>query len=140
MKFRTISYKYMNKQYILLLLLAGLMSSAFGQGKKISVKEIYQGAFNTNGLEVLRSMKNGKQYTVLNNNRSNRLTSIDKYDYRSLKKVETIVSSADSKEIPLFSSYAFSQDESKIILATEIESIFRRSTLGVFYVYDIANT
>ncbi len=57
-----------------------------------------------------------------------------------MKKVETIVSSADSKEIPLFSSYAFSQDESKIILATEIESIFRRSTLGVFYIYDIANT
>jgi dipeptidyl-peptidase 4 len=130
----------MNKQYILLLLLAGLMSSAFGQGKKITVEEIYQGAFNTSGLEVLRSMKNGGQYTVLNNNRSNKSTSIDKYDYKSLKKVETIVSSADSKEIPLFSSYAFSQDESKIILATEIESIFRRSTLGVFYVYDIANT
>ncbi len=61
----------MNKQYILLLLLACLMSSAFGQGKKITVEEIYQGAFNTSGLEVLRSMKNGKEYTVLNNNRSN---------------------------------------------------------------------
>ena len=39
--------------------------------------------------------------------------------------------------IPFFSSYEFSDDESKIILATEVEPIFRRSSLGIYYVYDL---
>ena len=60
-----------------------------------------------------------------------------KYDYKTLNKVSTIVSSADLLGISSFSAYSFSDDEKKIILSTEIEPIFRHSTLGIFYVYDI---
>ncbi len=127
----------MNKRYVLLLFFIGLSMLTFAQGKKITIEEIYQGAFRTSGLDVLRSMGNGEHYTIMNSNRSNKSSSIDKYDYKTLEKVETLVNSADSESIPSFSSYTFSEDESKILLATEIESIYRRSTLGVFYVYDI---
>ncbi len=127
----------MNKRYLLLLLIVGALTSTFAQEKNITVEEIYQGAFRTNRMDVLRSMKNGMQYTILNYDRSNKSTSIDKYDYKSLEKVETIVSSADIADIPSFSSYTLSDDESKLLLATEIESVFRHSTLGVFYVYGI---
>ena len=129
----------MNKRYFLLLFFIGLSLLTFSQEKKITIEEIYQGAFRTSGLDVLRSMKNGEHYTILNNNSADKSTSIDKYDYKTLEKVETIVNSAADEAIPSFSSYTFSDDESKILLATEIESIFRRSTLGVFFVYDIAS-
>lgn len=129
----------MNKRFILLLFFIGLSMLTFAQEKKITIEEIYQGSFRTTGLDVLRSMKNGEHYTILNRDRSTKSTSIDKYDYKTLEKVETIVNLADSGAIPSFSSYTFSEDESKILLATEIESIFRHSTLGVFYVYDIAS-
>ncbi len=129
----------MNKRYLLLLLFIGLSMLTFAQEKKITIEEIYQGAFRTSGLDVLRSMKSGEYYTILNNNSADKSTSIDKYDYKTLEKVETIVNSAADEAIPSFSSYTFSDDESKILLATEIESIFRRSTLGVFFVYDIAS-
>ena len=127
----------MNKRCLLLLLIVGALTSTFAQEKNITVEEIYQGAFRTTRMDVLRSMKNGMQYTILNYDRSNKSSSIDKYDYKSLAKVETIVSSSDITDIPSFSSYTFSDDESKLLLATEIESVFRHSTLGVFYVYGI---
>ncbi|MFD2586368.1 S9 family peptidase [Croceitalea marina] len=110
---------------------------SIAQKKKISLEEIWGGTFRTEGLDVLRSMKSGTEYTVLNFDRSTGTRSIDKYDYKTQQKVGTIVSS--SEEIPPFSSYQFNKDESKLILATEVEPIFRRSRLGVYYIYDLAS-
>ncbi len=108
--------------------------TGIAQTKKVTLEEIWGGAFRTQGMDALRSMKNGKHYTVLNFNRNPRSSSIEKYDYQTLEKVETIVSS--SAAIPYFTSYEFSEDESQIILATEVEPIFRRSRLGIYYVYN----
>lgn len=127
----------MRKAVTLIVLLVLSFATITAQKKPITLEEIWGGEFRTEGMDVLRSMKNGKQYTVLNFNRNPRSSSLDKYDYATLEKVETIVSS--SPEIPFFSSYEFSDDESKIILATEVEPIFRRSRLGIYYVYDIAS-
>jgi dipeptidyl-peptidase-4 len=90
-------------------------------------------------MDVLRSMNNGKQYTVLNKDPYRGLVSVDRYDYNTLEKVGTIISTGDVEGLEDFSSYSFSKDETKLLLATKVESIFRRSTLGIFYVYDIAS-
>ena len=42
---------------------------ATGQQKQINLEEIWSGDFRTQGLDELRSLKNGKQYAVLNYNR-----------------------------------------------------------------------
>lgn len=128
----------MSRPYVLLLIVTGFLTTTLAQKKTVSVEEIYGGEFRTEGLDVLRSLNNGKEYTVLNYDRSNGSSSIDKYDYDTLEKTGTIISSADLPEIRGFSSYEFSSDESKILLATQVEPIFRRSTLGVFYLYEIA--
>ncbi len=112
------------------------MAFSYAQKEQVTVEAVYGGEFSIERLDVLRSMKNGKQYTILNKG-DNGATTIDKFDYATQKKVETIVSSADLPEINSFSSYQFSDDESQILLATELQPIFRRSTLGVFYVYDL---
>ncbi len=114
-------------------------STLLAQKKQISVEEIYNGTFRTQGLEKLRSMKNGKYYTILNVDRAARTSSIEKFDYKTLEKVETVLSSSNFNEIPFFTSYEFSADESKILMATEVQSVFRRSTLGVFYVFDLGS-
>ncbi|WP_340157158.1 S9 family peptidase [uncultured Maribacter sp.] len=129
----------MRKIHLLTLILLSFSVIIWAQEKKISVSEIYQGAFRTEGLEALRSMNNGTQYTVLHTNRFSQSTTVDKYDYKTLEKVGTVVSSADLAEIPSFSAYTFSDDEKKLLLSTEIEPIFRRSRLGIFYVYEIAS-
>ena len=107
------------------------------QSQQLTLEEIWTGSFETEGMDVLHSMRNGQQYTVLNYDRATKSTTVDKYDYETLQKVETIVSSSDLDGINSFSSYTFSRDESKLILATEVESIFRRSKLGEYYIYDI---
>ncbi|WP_373072671.1 S9 family peptidase [Zeaxanthinibacter enoshimensis] len=122
---------------LLSFLCLSVMQLATGQQKQISLEEIYDGTFGTEGLEVLNSMDNGKQYSVLNFNRSSRVSTVDLYDYETQEKVETLVTSADFDEIPYFTSYEFSDDESKVILATEVEPIFRHSRLGIYYVYDV---
>ncbi|MEC3964950.1 S9 family peptidase [Flagellimonas halotolerans] len=127
----------MNKQSFLFLLLLGVLTFTTAQKKKITLEEIWGGEFRTEHMDVLRSMDSGTQYTILNTERSPRSSSLDKYDYETLQKVETIVASSDA--IPYFSSYTFSDDESKVLLATEVEPIFRRSRLGIYYVYDIAS-
>ncbi|MCL6294130.1 S9 family peptidase [Jejuia spongiicola] len=106
------------------------------QNKQITLEEIWNGTFRTEGMDVLHSMKNGQQYSVLNFDRKTRSTSVDIYDYKTLKKIKTLVSSSDIEELNYFTDYSFSNDESKIILATNEESIYRRSTLGNYYVYD----
>jgi dipeptidyl-peptidase-4 len=52
--------------------------------------------------------------------------------------VETIVDSKDLKGLPYFESYVFSSDETKLLLKTESEPIYRHSEFADFFVYDIA--
>ena len=127
----------MFKKMFFYLCFIGFLSQTTAQKKKITLEELWGGAFRTEQLDVLRSMKNGKQYTILNFNRGDGTSSLDKYDYATQQKVETIVASGGN--VPNFTSYEFSADESKIILATEVEPIFRRSRLGIYYVYDVVS-
>ena len=127
----------MRKIYLLVLVLITFQVCIWAQERQITIPEIYQGTFKTEGMDALRSMNSGKQYTVLNFDRANKVSSIDKYDYETLDKLSTIVSSTELEDVQYFSSYTYSVDEKKILLSTEVESIFRRSTLGIFYVYDI---
>lgn len=114
-------------------------SALEAQNKSITLESIWDGTFRTEGMQSLHSMNNGQQYAVLNFNRSYRTSSIDLYDYKTLEKVTTILSSEDLKTIPNFSDYSFSNDESKILITTEQTSIYRRSTLGTYYVYNRAD-
>jgi dipeptidyl-peptidase-4 len=52
--------------------------------QKISVEQIYNGAFRAQGMDELQSMKNTNQYTVLNVDSSSRTMQIDLYDFASL--------------------------------------------------------
>ena len=125
----------MNRLFLVVTSSILFLTGLTAQKKDITLEEIWGGAFRTEYMDALRSMNNGKEYTVLNFSRNPQGSSLDKYDYKTQKKVATIVASNDA--IPFFTSYEFSNDESQIILATEIEPIFRHSRLGVYYVYDV---
>jgi dipeptidyl-peptidase-4 len=113
------------------------MFTATSQRDSFSLAQIWDGSFKTQDLTALHSMKNGKQYSVLNFDRSTGSTSIDLYDYVTFSKIKSIASSNTMEAINYFTSYSFSSDEHKLILETNTESIFRRSVLGNYYVYDI---
>ena len=122
------------KLHIILIVIASCF--CYSQEQNITLEEIWNGAFTTQRMEVLNSMSNGQQYSVLNFNRATRSTSVDVYDYQTQSKTSTLVDSKDFDDIQYFTNYDFSLDETKLILATEIEAVYRRSTLGIFFVYD----
>jgi len=127
------------KSLFLCLVTCMFLFTATAQKKSISLEQIWNGSFRTQGMTALHSMNNGQQYSVLNFDRSSRSTSIDLYDYKTLSKVKTIASSQTMTAIPYFTNYTFSEDEHQVILETDIEPIFRYSALGHYYVYNISS-
>ena len=118
----------------------GLLVTAVlsAQPKAITLEDIWKdGTFRTERMDVLHSLKNGRQYSVLNFDRVTRSTSIEIFDYKTLEKVNTMVSSVNLEEIPYFTNYTFSEDEQKVILATNETPVYRHSALGKYYVYNV---
>ncbi len=119
------------------MLFIAVTTSVAAQHKEITLEEIYDGSYSTEGLDVLRSLQNGKEYSVLNHNRKSKSSSIDVYDYKTGEKVRTLLNSSELKGISRIYSYEFNADETQMLISTQLTPIFRRSTLGVYYVYDI---
>lgn len=124
--------------FLLLFFTASLSLSA--QQKDITLEDIWKpgsGVFKTERLEALRSLNNGKEYSVLNYDAQNKASTIDVYDYKSGSKTRTVLNTQDLRGIEYVISYEFNNDETKILFTTEIEPIFRRSSRGTYYVYDV---
>jgi dipeptidyl-peptidase-4 len=122
----------------ILLLFIAITSIATAQKKDLTLEKIWNGSFRSERMNELNSM-NGDFYTLLNFNIETRSTSVDKYSYETLEKVGTIVDSKNLNNLKYFETYAFNNNETKLILGVDIQPIYRRSTLGNFYVYDIAS-
>ncbi|MCX2718080.1 S9 family peptidase [Lentiprolixibacter aurantiacus] len=126
----------MNKLCWSLLFFIGTLPFATAQQKQVSLEEIWNGTFRTQGLSALHSMQDGKHYTVLGNNPGNRTVSVDQYNYLTQEKTATLVSTSMLPQVNEFSRYTFSKDEQKLLLATDIERIYRRSRRGIYYSFD----
>ena len=120
--------------YFLLFII--LVQPVFSQEKEITLEDIWaKNAFATQSLEAFQSMKNGDFYTILNHNSYG--TYMDKYDYKTLEKVETVVLGKDLDGVKFFDAYTFSEDEQKLIIGVNLEPIYRHSKIGKYYVYDL---
>ena len=122
--------------YLLLMLFLCFSKESNSQNKEITLEKIWNGTFRVERMNALNSM-HGDFYSVLNFDRICRAITIEKYSYKTLQKVETLLSSADIAEIDRFSSYDFNNDETKILLGTNYKKVYRHSYKGTYYVYDI---
>jgi len=115
-----------------------LCVTVFGQ-QKITVDEIFAGAFRTKGMDELQSMKNTNQYTVLNTDWSTRSQQIDLYDFATLKKVSNLIDTKSYKELADgIDSYTFDASEKKILIACNSKQIYRHSFTADYFLYDMA--
>lgn len=109
------------------------------QNKEVTLEEIWGGEFRQEYLQSLRSLNNGEEYAVRNFDRANRTMNVDVYSYETGEKTRTLISSADIDGLDFFQDYTLSENENKVILSTEVQSIYRRSTTGVYYVYNFSS-
>ncbi len=125
----------MKKIFLLFLIFS---TSIIAQKQNITLENIWlDNTFNTEGLESFHSMQNGDYYTILNHN--NYGTYLDKFDYATLEKVETVVMGKDLDGIKYFDDYTFNRDENKLIIGINLEKIYRHSKIGKYYVYDLSH-
>ncbi|PJA07659.1 MAG: S9 family peptidase [Flavobacteriales bacterium CG_4_10_14_0_2_um_filter_32_8] len=128
------------RNLILIALLLGVFGSIFGQEKKIiTLEDIWKNhQFSQETISGLRSMKDGSNYTVLETIGDGR--SIVKYSYLDKNKQKVIVNASDlvyQDNLIKIDDYQFSSDETKLLIATEDESIYRHSSKSHYFIYDL---
>ncbi|MCL6216850.1 S9 family peptidase [Zunongwangia pacifica] len=122
---------------ILVLLMMMAASVATSQEKNITLEEIWSGKFSQQHLQSLQSLNNGVEYVVLNHDPDSGNSSVDVYSYETGEKTRTLVDTKDLKGLKSFQAFSLSQDESKMLLATDPQPIYRRSSKAIFYIFDI---
>lgn len=95
-------------------------------------------AFYQRNVDDVASMNDGEHYTVLEEEEGSLV--INKYSYKTFKKVATILNAKllgkEGKPF-VFDGYEFNADETKLLLTTDQESIYRRSFTAQYFIYDI---
>lgn len=102
--------------------------------KEINLEDVQAfGTFREKKVEGLRSMNDGLHYTVLEEG-----SKIVKYSYKEGKKIATVfdLSTVDNAPISSFSAYEFSDDETKLLLTTKVEKIYRHSFTAEYFVWN----
>ena len=111
-----------------------LAQCVIAQEKMIQLEDIWaRRTFSPEWVWGINSMNDGVHYSSLNYGENN--VYITQYSYETGDSILTIVDSKDLDGIS-FSDYSFSEDEKKVLLPTETESIYRYSSRSNYYVYD----
>lgn len=117
-----------------LIILSFLYVFIVAQNKKITLPLIWASdEFIPKSIKNIKNLRDGKTYTILENN------VIVKYSYDNKELSEVILDgnliSEQLKTEFIIQDYAFSRDEKLLLLATNIQSIYRYSYSANYYVF-----
>lgn len=105
--------------------------------KTITLEEIWGGAFQTERMQSLQSLKNGVDYVVQEYDRANRNMQVKTYDFATGEEKGSLFESASIEGLAFFSTFDLSKNEDKVLLGNDVRPIFRRSSEGIYHVYDL---
>jgi dipeptidyl-peptidase-4 len=104
------------------------------QKRQLTIEDIWaKRSLFANGVQGFNWMKDGKFYTSFTEK------GIAQFDVTTGKEVKLLLQTSSLQPQINIDDYSFSADETKLLLATETESIYRWSTLVENYVYDLKN-
>ncbi len=125
------------KRISLFITLFFFLATCYSQKQNITLEDLWQRpTFVTDYPDELRSMNDGESYTVMEDE------GIVKYDYATGKKRTVLVDNTklvpEGKTSPVAAeTYGFSNDETKVLVSTGREQIYRHSGRSDFYVWDM---
>jgi len=131
----------MRKLFLSVLLVPfSLMTHAQTARKPITLDNLYKnGTFRIKSVPGFNAMKDGKKYTQVDN--ESRHLYIRIYNLATGKVEKTIFDNyanrAQGGDTLMIADYRFSENEQKMLLLCEPQSIYRRSVLYKTYVYDL---
>ena len=130
------------KKVIMYVIFALIASSglAVAQSSNITLEDIWtKRTFGVHGVGTLRSMADGEHYCTLSR------MGVTKYSYATGEKVADVClfNGPDRGKkvapLPRMESYEFSADESKILLSSGFEPIYRHSGVSDYWLYDLGS-
>jgi dipeptidyl-peptidase-4 len=111
------------------------ISALAQEAKKVSLEDVFKkGTFSQKSVFGINWMKDGLYYSSL----------VERDGYPTVVKInvstgEEVGVLLDGRSLEIdFSSYSFNADETKALVATAVEPIYRRSSKGIYYVVDLA--
>ncbi len=117
------------RKYLVVLALSIFCLAATAQ-EKFNLEDFNKKySFSAKSFGGVKSMNDGKHYTFKKGNK------IEKASFKSGKTVATVVDLTDNDVV--FGGYSFSNDESKLLLTTKREMIYRHSYTAEYYVYNV---
>ncbi len=129
------------KKLIIVLIAWFAVINVKAQQQQLTIDDIwYSNKFYGNPVDDFQPMKDGLHYTVIKEGQA-KTVSIVEYDYQTGKAADTLLKNVwlktNDKKPPYFTAYTLSNDESKILIPINTESIYRRSSRSTYLVYDI---
>lgn len=113
-----------------------LFCSQISAQQKLTLQEIWQGNFSPTYLTEVTPLRNGTEYATFEYDIANRETKIVATSYTNKTDSRVVLSAFDIEELPYFESFEFSDDEQKVLLGANFESLYRYSKSGIYTVYD----
>jgi len=128
--------KIMTRWLLACLFVTSCLFAPLEAQRDITLEDIWlNGTFSARSVPGFNFLNDGRHYTRLENNQ------VVQYDLTTGQQTDVLFD-ASAVSADGFSGdidgYTFSADESKMLLKTETESIYRRSTKAYFYIYDRA--
>lgn len=119
------------------LLIVCIVSASLGfaqQKKKIGLEDVFKtNTFSQKSVTGINWMKDGQYYSSVKRGVSGPM--VVKMNISTGKEENILI---DGGKLGVnFSSYSFNSDESKALIASEVEPIYRRSSKAIFHVVDI---
>jgi dipeptidyl-peptidase-4 len=115
-----------------MLLLLVAIAPAFAQ-KTITIEDFTtRNTFSSKSVRGINWTTDGKFYTSIADNK------ISKYNLATGQPVETLVDGNSLNPGIVIQDYAYSNDQKRMLLATDFESIYRRSYRANYFIYEVA--
>ncbi len=126
----------MTRWLLACLILCSCLIAPLNAQRDITLEDIWlRGTFSARSVPGFNFLNDGRHYTRLENNR------VLQYDLTTGRQTEVLFD-ASAVSAEGFSGdmdgYTFSADETKMLIKTGTESIYRRSTRAFFFIYDRA--
>ncbi len=109
---------------------------AFAQNGAFDMKDFISGGYAAQGIQgVIPIPGDGEHYSQMNSQR----TQVIKYSYKTGEMTEVLFDVATARDCTFssFDSYIFSPDGTKLLIATNTQSIYRRTAKADYYIYSL---
>lgn len=125
------------KQVIFIFSLIFTMTQAAVAGNSFSLKDVTSGVFSAKYVSGMRALPDGETYARISND-GGRIVS---YYYKNGQQASVLfdVKNTIGTNINSFDDYILSPDGTKMIIMTETQPIYRRSSVSTCYIYNIGN-